>query len=128
MLRDIEDSGEIFEPKTVRSSFTIDCASRFAYLFGLDLTANEFVWLNIANENGSGIAASDNMNFLTQYFEMTKTFNVFDFFSLMASEITDDPKEAEIAVTDEELEAGETTEILRSYDTERMIALLNRKK
>lgn len=128
MFRDIKDSGEIFEPKTVKSSYTIDCASRFAYLFGLDLTKNEFVWLNIANENGSRIAASDSMNFLTRYFEITKIFNVFDFFRLMASEIADDPKDAEIAVTDEDIEAGETTEIIRSYDTERMIAMLNRKK
>ena len=128
MLRDIEDSGEIFEPKTVKSSFTINCASRFAYLFGLDLTTNDFVWLNIANQNGSRIAASDNMDFLTQYFKITKIFNVFDFFSLMASEIVDDPKDAEIAISDEEIEAGESTEVIRSYDTERMIALLNRKK
>ena len=46
----------------------------------------------------------------------------------MASEVVDDPKEAEIAVTDEDIETGEGTEIIRSYDTERMIALLNRKK
>ena len=128
MFRDIEDSGEVFEPKSVKSSFTVSCASRFAYLFGLDLTTNDFVWLNTANENSSRIAASDKMAFLTQYFEMTKIFNVYDFFSLMASVVTNDPKEAEIAITDQEIETGETTEIIRSYDTERMIALLNRKK
>lgn len=126
MFRDIEDSGEVFEPKTVKSSYTINCASRFAYLFGLDLTTNEFVWLNLANENGSRIAASDKMSFLTQYFEMTKIFNVYDFFSLMAGELVDDPKEADIAVTDEIIETGETTEIIRSYDTEKMIAYLNK--
>ena len=126
MFRDIEDSGEIFEPKTVKSSYTINCASRFAYLFGLDLTTNEFVWLNLANENGSRIAASDKMSFLTQYFEMTKIFNVYDFFSLMAGELVDDPKEADIAVTDEMIETGETTEIIRSYDTEKIIAYLNK--
>ncbi len=126
MFRDIEDSGEIFEPKTVNSSYTINCASRFAYLFGLDLTTNEFVWLNVANENGSRIAASDNMSFLTQYFEMTKIFNVYDFFTLMAGEVVDDPKNADIAVTDEKIETGESTEIIRSYDIEKIIALLNK--
>jgi len=110
----------------VKSSYTIDCASRFAYLFGLDLTKNEFVWLNVANENGSRIAATDNMSFLTQYFEMTKIFNVYDFFSLMAGELVDDPKEADIAVTDEEIEAGQSTVIIRSYDTEKIIAYLNK--
>ncbi|MBQ6521060.1 MAG: TerD family protein [Anaerolineaceae bacterium] len=127
MFRDIEDSGDVFEPKTVKSSYTINCASRFAYLFGLDLTTNEFVWLNVANENGSRIAASDDMSFLTQYFEMTKNFNVYDFFSLMASETVDDPKEADITVTDEEITAGETTEVIHSYDMEKMIKLINQK-
>lgn len=126
MLRDIADSGEVFEPKTVKSSFTINCASRFAYLFGLDLTTGDFVWLNIANENGSRIAASDNMNFLTQYFEMTRIFNVYEFFVLMASEITDTPECADIAVTDEEIAAGGATEIIRSYDTEKITAYLNK--
>ena len=126
MLRNIVDSGEVFEPKTVKSSFTINCASRFAYLFGLDLTTNDFVWLNIANENGSRIAASDNMNFLTQYFELTKIFNIYDFFALMASEIVENPTEAEIAVTDENIAAGGSTEVIRSYDTEKITAYLNK--
>lgn len=126
MFRDIEDSGDIFEPKTVNSSYTINCASRFAYLFGLDLTTNEFVWLNVANENGSRIAASDNMSFLTQYFEMTKIFNVYDFFTLMAGEVVDGPENADITVTDEKIETGESTEIICSYDIEKIIALLNK--
>ncbi len=125
MLRDINDSGEIFEPKTVKSSFTIDCESRFAYLFGLDLTTNDFVWLNIANDSRSRVAGTNVMGFLSQYFEMTKIMNVYDFFSMMASELVDDPKEAEIAVTDDDIEAGENTVIIRSYDSERMIAVLN---
>ncbi|MBQ6505440.1 MAG: TerD family protein [Flexilinea sp.] len=126
MLRDTADSGEVFEPKTVKSSFTINCASRFAYLFGLDLTTNDFVWLNIANENGSRIAASDNMNFLTQYFEMTKLFNIYDFFALMASELVDTPEHAEIAVTDEDIALDGATVVIRSYDTEKIMAYLNK--
>ena len=125
MLRDVDDSGDVFEPKTVKSSFTINCSSRFAYLFGLDLTTNEFVWLNIANENGSRIAASDKMGFLTQYFEITKIFNVYDFFSMMASELVEDPQKADIAVTDKDITVGENTEIIRSYDQERIIVLIN---
>ena len=126
MFRDIEDSGEVFEPKTVKSSYTINCASRFAYLFGIDLMSRDFVWLNIANENGSRIAATDNMSFLTQYFEMTKIFNVYDFFERIASEVVDDPRDAEIAVTDEVIETGESTEIIHSYDMEKIIACLNK--
>ena len=127
MFRDIEDSGEIFEPKTVESSFRVNCVSRFAYLFGLDLITNDFVWLNVGNDNGTRIAAADKMSFLTQYFEMTKIFNIFDFFALLAGKVVDDPKEADIAVTDEEIEVGESAEIIRSYDTEKIIAYLNKR-
>ena len=125
MLRDIQDSGEIFEPKTVKSSFTIDCDSTFAYLFGIDLKTNDFVWLNTAVDSRSRIAGSTLMGFLRQYFDMTKIINVYDFFAMMASELVEDPKDAEIAVTDEEIEPGESTELIRSYDTEKMIAFLN---
>ena len=125
MLRDINDSGEIFEPKTVKSAFRIDCASRFAYLFGLDLTTNDFVWLNIANNSVSRVAGMNSMAYLAQYFEMTKIINVYDFFRMMAAEIVDDPALADIAVTDEEIEVGKNTEIIRSYDSERIMALMN---
>ena len=125
MLRDIQDSGEIFEPKTVKSSFTIDCDSTFAYLFGIDLKTNDFVWLNTAVDSRSRIAGSTLMGFLRQYFDMTKIINVYDFFAMMASELVEDPKDAEIAVTDEEIEPGESTELIRSYDAEKMIAFLN---
>ena len=125
MLRDIQDSGEIFEPKTVKSSFTIDCDSTFAYLFGIDLKTNDFVWLNTAVDSRSRIAGSTLMGFLRQYFDMTKIINVYDFFAMMASELVEDPKDAGIAVTDEEIEPGESTELIRSYDMEKMIAFLN---
>ncbi len=126
MVRDTADSGRIFEPKTVRSSFTIDCASRFAYLFGIDLRTNDFVWLNIANDSSSRIAGGNSMGFLTKYFKMTKIISVYDFFAMMASELADDPNAADIAVTDKEIEAGDNTEIIHSYDSERMIALMNK--
>lgn len=45
MLRDVKDSGQVYEPKTVKTSFTIDCNSRLAYLFAIDLAANDFIWL-----------------------------------------------------------------------------------
>ena len=125
MLRDIQDSGEIFEPKTVKSSFTIDCDSTFAYLFGIDLKTNDFVWLDLAVDSRSRIAGTTIMGYLRQYFDMTKIINVYDYFAMMASELVEDPKDAEIAVTDEEIVPGESTELIRSYDTEKMIAFLN---
>ncbi|MBQ8449028.1 MAG: hypothetical protein IJX27_08900, partial [Clostridia bacterium] len=56
MLRDINDSGEVFEPKTVKSSFTINCDSTYAYLFAIDLEKNDFIWLNISRESDIHVA------------------------------------------------------------------------
>ena len=47
MMRDIVDSGEVFEPKTVQSSFAINCDSNFAYLFAIDLEKRK-PWLPLA--------------------------------------------------------------------------------
>lgn len=46
MLRDENDSGQVFEPKTVKSSFKVSASTHFCYLFAIDLDKNEFVWLN----------------------------------------------------------------------------------
>ena len=43
MIRDRIDSGEVFEPKTVQSSFAANGQSTFCYLFALDLDANDFI-------------------------------------------------------------------------------------
>ena len=67
MTRDLKDSGKIYEPKTVQSSFFIDCESTFAYLFGLDLKSNEFVWLNVGRSADFTVAGNSSMNFLTDF-------------------------------------------------------------
>ncbi|MGX8716084.1 MAG: hypothetical protein ACSW8A_10075, partial [Lachnospiraceae bacterium] len=51
MTRDLEDSGQVYEPKTVKSSFAVDGNTTFAYLFGFDLLANDFVWFNMDRDS-----------------------------------------------------------------------------
>ena len=68
MNRDLIDSGEVYEPKTVKSSFLINTESTFAYLFGIDLKTNELIWLNIARDSSVNVAGTTNMDFLTDYF------------------------------------------------------------
>ena len=126
MLRDRDHSGEVYEPRTVESSFAIDCDSNFAYLFGLDLETNDFVWLNTTSAARARIAGEETYDFLLKYFEMTRVFSVYDFFRLMAAELTDDPAEADVAVTDANVTVGETTELIRSWDNERMLGILSK--
>lgn len=125
MLRDINDTGEVFEPKTVKSSFTVNCDSTFAYLFGIDMVTNDFVWLNLARNSLNRIAADSSAAFLINYFKATDTLNVGKLFEMLAAEVTDSPENADVAVTDEEITIREGAEIIRSYDFEKINALLN---
>lgn len=124
MLRDWEDSGQVYEPKTVKSAYRINCESTFAYLFGIDLLTNEFIWLNIAKDGNSRVAGDTTLSFLTDYFHLTEIINMYDFFSMMAEKIVDDPMEAEVIVTDHEIECTVEAEIIREYDFEKIRALM----
>lgn len=126
MTRDIEDSGNVYEPKTVKSSFVIDCDCTFAYLFGLDLWTNEFIWLNMARDSRVAVAGTTSMDFITDYFHVTDIINVYSFFEMMAAEVVSDISEAEVVFTDKEVEAAEGVQVIREYDVEKMIALMNK--
>lgn len=125
MLRDIEDSGEVFEPKTVQSSYFVNCASTFAYLFGIDLETNEFIWLNSARHGQTRVAGTTSLDFLTKYFHTTSTMNMYTFFEMMASELVDDPSEAEIIVSDQVISNDKNADVIRSYDFDKVLALMN---
>ncbi len=124
MLRDEDDSGEIYEPKTVESAFLVDCESTFAYLFGIDLLKNEFIWLNQARNSIAQVAGNTPLAFLLDYSHVTEIFSVYDFFELMAEEMVEDPLDAEIVVTDHETVCSDGAEIIREYDFERLRALM----
>ena len=126
MLRDEIDSGEVYEPKTVESSYRINCESRFAYLFGIDLDTREMVWLNVAREGQYAVAGATEFSFLLKYFYATECINMHEFFSMMASEIVDDPTEADVVVTNKVIEGiKDDTEIIREYDFDKILAYLN---
>ena len=124
MLRDEEDSGEIYEPKTIESAFLVDCESTFAYLFGIDLIKNEFIWLNQARNSNAQVAGSTSLTFLLDYFHTTEIVNVYDFFKMMAEELVEDPMEAEIVVSDHETAYADGAEMIREYDFEKIRAFM----
>lgn len=124
MLRDWDDSGQVYEPKTVKSSYLVNCESTFAYLFGIDLFTNEFIWLNVARNSRSRVAGDTDVSFLTEYFHLIEVMNVYDFFVLMAQEIVEDAMEADVVVTDHEIKCTDGTEVIRTYDFEQMKGLM----
>lgn len=124
MLRDVVDSGEVYEPKTVKSSFTVDCESTFAYLFAIELATNDFIWLNVSRDSNTHIAGTTSLKFLTDYFKTADVMNMYIFFSMLASEIVTDMKDADVIVSDENINI-EKKDIIRSYDFEKIISLMN---
>ena len=125
MVRDKKGSGKVFEPKTVRSAFRVDCDSRFAYLFGIDLETREFVWLNEARNSGAAVAGTTSLDFLKEYFHTTEVMNQYTFFELLARETVGSPEEAEVIVTDKDGTWPEGAEVIREYDFEKTMALMN---
>jgi len=125
MDRDILDSGEIFEPKTVATSFAITGETTFAYLFGIDLKNRELVWLNVSRDSNARIAGTTGLAFLKDYFHETDVFNMAGFFRMQATEVVEDPLEAEIIVSDQTLSIPEGAEQIHSYDFSRVLAFLN---
>lgn len=125
MLRDKNSSGEVFEPKTVRSSFAVKGATTFSYLFGIDLTANEFVWLNVDEASSSIVAGNNEFSFLDTYFKYVDVLNLADIFTMMATEVVDDYTVADTVVSDESLDLSDTVMQIHSYDIELITSLLS---
>ncbi len=124
MMRDTRDSGQVFEPKTVESSFVIDADSTSAYLFGIDLLRREFVWLNMANRSEMHIAALQNASFLLDYFHITEHMNVGKFFEWMAKEVVSDPMDADIVLATHEVPHREDAEVIRRFEYEKILKYL----
>ena len=127
MLRSKIRSGEIWEPRTVESSFSVTGDSTYSYMFAIDMERNDFVWLNMCKDSMARVAGDSDFTFLAKYINMTQIINVYSLFEMMATEIVQNPEEADVVVTDEIFELGENQEQVRSTDTEKLLRYLNNK-
>ena len=121
MNRDILDSGEVYEPKTVKSSFKIDADSAFAYLFAIDLKKRIIIWLNIKADSRQHVAGNKDLNFLKKYFIITDTLNVYDFFKILARNTVDSKEDADLIVSD----SSADPKYIHSYDFAKIMAYMN---
>ena len=128
MLRDRVGSGEIFEPKTVHTSYQIDCDSTFAMLFAFDLDTYEFVWLNLAMKGQARIAGTQEIQSMLRYLESVKAMPFRALIEMMAQEMTEDPAEADLIVSDRLIDVQSDIPIIHSYDLDKMVALINRQE
>lgn len=119
MMRDENDSGEIFEPKTVKTSFRVNGNASFNYMFAIDLDKREMVWLNIVREGRHAVAGDEKMDFLLNYMTMTEVFNVYDLFKFCGELTSID--EAELVVSDYAFDDLGNKEVIRSYEFEKIL-------
>ena len=112
---------------TVTSSYTVNCPSSFAYLFGLDLERNEFVWLNSAVNGRIQVAGGTSLAHLKPLFNAAHTLSLYDMLRLQASSLTDDPAKADLIASDSLAETPEGIPRIRSCDTDRILRLIEEK-
>lgn len=125
MNRDILDSGAVFEPKTVATAFQITCDSIDAYLFAIDLNSQEMVWLNIGFDGDNPVAGDASLDFLKDYLHTSQVLSLRDLFTMLATEVVENPEAADVVISNEVISVSEGVEVIHSYDTERILALMN---
>ena len=126
MTRERLSSGEIYEPKTVETSFTIDAPSTYAYLFAIDLRKNRLIWLNTNRAGSCHVAGESGSGFLRRYFDMTDVFNAASLAFAAAENIVPSPEDADVIFSDR-FESDDKV-VIRSYDVEKLMALANGKE
>lgn len=126
MIREEKDSGEIFEPKTVKSSFRVTGQHTFAILFALDVQEREIVWLNLSMDSDDAVAGENEIAMVRDYLDGTDIINMASLFEGMATEIVEKPGEADVIVADHYTEEPkEGQKLIRSCDYEKVFEYLN---
>lgn len=125
MVRQEVNSGEVFEPKTVKTLFSVKGNSTFSYLFAIDLDTKEMVWLNVMRDNNETVAGTTDLKFLIPYIESVNALNLYKLFTYLATEVVDNMGDADVIVTDKALAGfGSWQTIIHSSDTEAIMKLM----
>ena len=125
MLRENLKRGAIFEPKTVKTSWTISADSREAYLFALDLETYEMIWLNTAIQTERSVNTGD-AKVIMSVMDATKKFNVYDLYTTRYTNRVETPTEADLIVSDQVLELRPEQTQIHSYDIDALLAEINK--
>ena len=126
MMRDNADSGEVFEPKTVKSSFRLTTDSSYSWMFALDLMKREIVWLNVGRKGNHAIAGESGVEMVRKWLNVTDVISMYDIFSMCGGIYERDPAKADIvATTDDSYTARDGQEVIRPCDIEKMQNILS---
>jgi hypothetical protein len=86
---------------------------------------NKIIWLNVARDSSERIAGTTSISFLIDYLTIVKVISAYDIYTMLATEVVDNPLDADVVVSDEEIAVKEGTEVIRSYETEKLLPLIN---
>lgn len=123
MLRDNFNSGEVYEPKTVKTSFLINAKSTYCHLFAIDLKTREIVWLNINKDSKAIVAGTESNQYLRKYITLTEEHNIYDLFAYagtLAQTIEECVDEKDLIFTPERLDSKTKADVITLEDLEKI--------
>ena len=95
-------------------------------MYAIDVVNKEIIRLNLGKNSNQHVAGLDDNSFLFDYFNVTDTINMHSFFTMLATEVVTDSKEADVVVSDLAVETKEGATVIHSYDTDVVLAMLNK--
>ena len=121
MIREEDDS------RTVSTAFRISGKSTFSHLFALDLEEREMIWLNLDLDSDRSVAGTSDIGIMRHYFSLSSLINMRDLFAGMASQLADDPAQADLIVADHfEGPVRPEQTLIRSCDLDKVLAMMNK--
>ena len=79
----------------------------------------------MSRDSRERVAGETKMAFLLDYLNVTDVINLHDFACMLATEVVDDPSQADVVFSDTFEPSREGVELIRGYDFERVMRLLN---
>ena len=123
MLRDKFKGGEVFEPKTVQTSYLVNAQSTFCHLFAIDMKTRELVWLNINKDSKAIVGGTESGIYLKKYMKLTESLNIYDAFSHMGSKvdsIDECRSERDLILTPDRVDIDTKAELITLQDLEKL--------
>lgn len=124
MTRDKVGSGEVYEPKTVKSNLDLTSESLGVVMYALDIYNNKLIWLNVGLKSGR-IAGEQELSQFKKYLYLTEKLSVKKYFDLCSEYYTDNPEYADIIISDRKFDLRDNQTQIKSKDYEQLIKFID---
>lgn len=124
MTRDKVGSGEVYEPKTVKSNLDLTSESFGVVMYALDIYNNKLIWLNVGLKAGR-IAGEQDLSQFKKYLHLTEKLSVKKYFDLCPDLLTHNPEEASVIISDRKFKLKDTQTQIKSKDYEQLIKFID---